>query len=202
MRHMTLAIVLLMSMATLSTGCLGLVLQREIMEDMREPPETILREQAIGFDHTFTSTGLDSTDYYNESSIQIDSSVQSMSISFRAQMPLSETFESLIGNETNLIRYVDAKLWSPGSKSAGSEPFWEIRVTQDHSLERWDYTGMNFQEGIWILEVDARGYGWEPGIEQLTAKDHFDVFVTITKPCIRFAEIHDSDDCIFQSELN
>ena len=116
------------------------------------------REQSIGFDHTFTSTGLDSTDYYNESSIQIDSSVQSMSISFRKpQMPLSETFESLIGNETNLIRYVDAKLWSPGSKSAGSEPYWEIRVTQDHSLERWDYTGMNFKRefGFWRLMLEA-----------------------------------------------
>ena len=202
MRSMATSLGVLISVAILSSGCLGLVLQREIMEDIREPPETILREQSIGFDHTFTSTGLDSTDYYNESSIQRDSSVQSMSISFRAQMPLSETFESLIGNETNLIRYVDAKLWSPGSKSAGSEPYWEIRVTQDHSLERWDYTGMNFQEGIWVLEVDARGYGWEPGIEQLTAKDHFDVFVTITKPCIRFAEIHDSDDCVFQSELD
>ena len=202
MRSMATSLGVLISVAILSSGCLGLVLQREIMEDIREPPETILREQSIGFDHTFTSIGLDSTDYYNESSIQIDSSVQSMSISFRAQMPLSETFESLIGNETNLIRYVDAKLWSPGSKSAGSEPYWEIRVTQDHSLERWDYTGMNFQEGIWILEVDARGYGWEPGIEQLTAKDHFEVFVTITKPCIRFAEIHDSDDCVFQSELD
>ena len=113
MRSMATSLGVLISVAILSSGCLGLVLQREIMEDIREPPETILREQSIGFDHTFTSTGLDSTDYYNESSIQIDSSVQSMSISFRAQMPLSETFESLIGNETNLIRYVDAKLWSP-----------------------------------------------------------------------------------------
>ena len=202
MRASAMVITTLILVAGASSGCLGLVLQREMMEDMREPPETILREESIGFDHTFTSTGFDSTDYYNESTMEIDPSVQSMSISFRAQMPLSETFESLIGNETNLIRYVDAKLWAPGSKSAGGDPFWKIRVTQDHPLERWDYSGMEFNEGVWTLEVDARGYGWEPGIEQLTAKDHFDVFVTITKPCIRFAEIHESDDCTFQSELD
>ena len=77
MRASAMAMTTLMLAAGVFSGCLGLVLQREMMEDMREPPETILREESIGFDHTFTSTGFDSTDYYNESTMEIDPSAVS-----------------------------------------------------------------------------------------------------------------------------
>ena len=46
-----LASVLMASM--MSSGCLALSMQREIMEGMREPPETILKDETIGMSATY-----------------------------------------------------------------------------------------------------------------------------------------------------
>ena len=108
-----------------------------------------------------------------------------------------------MGNETNELRYVEARLWAPGTQSSGGDPFWEVRATQDYPLERFEWTDLesDFIEGSWTLEVEARGYGMTAPIEQLSFHDHFDLYATITKPCVHFPQAHDDGECTFLSEL-
>ena len=44
--------------STMTSGCLGLAVQREIMESWRDEPIVIEKEETTGWDHTFVSTGL------------------------------------------------------------------------------------------------------------------------------------------------
>ena len=32
--------------------------------------------------------------------------------------------------------------------------------------------------------------------------DHFDVYLTITRPCVRFDEVHESGECTYLTELD
>ncbi|MEC8998563.1 MAG: hypothetical protein VX909_04880 [Candidatus Thermoplasmatota archaeon] len=155
-KALSLAALLLLSM--LSSGCLALSIQREIIEDWREHPVHIDKEVTSGWSETFdTGATVESVIYQNETVIQFDETVSELTINFRAQFPYSSTIEELIGNDTNEIRYVEARLWQPNTKGEG-DPFWEVRATKDHPLERFEWR-TDFIIGEWILEVEARGYG-------------------------------------------
>jgi len=199
-KALTLAALLLLSM--LSSGCIALSMQREIIESWRDPPVQIDKEVTAGWSETFdTGATLDSVIYENETEILFDETVSELTINFRVQFPYSSTIEELIGNDTNELRYVEAKLWEPGTKAAGGDPFWEVRATQDYPLERFEWR-TDFIEGAWILEVEARGYGVTAPVEQLSFHDHFDLFATITKPCVRFPQSHELGECTFLSDLD
>ena len=127
-----LSLCALLALSMMSSGCLALSIQREVMESWRDPPEHINQDVTVGWTEMFeTGTELDSVLYQNETTIVFDETVSSLSINFRAQFPYSSTLEDLIGNETNQVRYVEAKLWEPGAKESGGNPFWEVRATQD-----------------------------------------------------------------------
>ncbi|HJM13260.1 MAG TPA: hypothetical protein QF641_02055 [Candidatus Thalassarchaeaceae archaeon] len=193
--------------STLLSGCLSLVIQREVMEGMREgsdPHKDIDLDVTVGWSETFdTGTEIDSVLYSNETELIFDETVSKLVINFRAQFPYSSQIEEFIGNDTNQLRYVEATLWKPGTQSAGGDPFWHVKATQDYPLERFEWTdmGSDFVEGIWILEVEARGYGVTAPIEQLSFHDHFDLYATITKPCVRFPQSHEIGECTFLSDL-
>ena len=154
-----LLIASLLFSSTMSSGCLALSIQREIMESWREPPVYIDEDVTVGWSETFeTGTELDSVLYTNTTNLVFDETVSSLVINFRAQFPYSATLEDLIGNETNQVRYVEARLWEPGTQQTGGVPFWEVRATQDYPGERWDWQ-IDFIEGTWVLEVEARGWG-------------------------------------------
>jgi len=198
-KALSLAALLILSM--LSSGCLALSIQREIIEDWREHPVHIDKEVTSGWSETFdTGATVESVIYQNETVIQFDETVSELTINFRAQFPYSSTIEELIGNDTNEIRYVEARLWQPNTKGEG-DPFWEVRATKDHPLERFEWR-TDFIIGDWILEVEARGYGVTAPVEQLSFHDHFDLYATITKPCVRFPQSHEPGECTFLSELN
>ena len=192
--------------STMSSGCLALSLQREIMESMRDPPVYIDEEVTVGWSETFeTGTEFDSVLYQNETNLIFDDTVSSLVINFRAQFPYSSTLEDLIGNDTNQVRYVEAKLWEPGAQQSGGNPFWEVRATQDYPGERWDCQ-TDFIEGTWILEVEARGWGVTTPVEQLSFHDTFDLYATVTKPCVHFPSSHEvyadgEMECTFVSQL-
>ena len=151
-----LSLCALLTLSMMSSGCLALSIQREIMEGWRDPPEYINQDVTVGWTEVFeTGTELDSVLYQNETTIVFDESVQSLSVNFRAQFPYSSTLEDLIGNETNQVRYVEAKLWEPGAKESGGNPFWEVRATQDFQAP-YDWQ-IDFIEGTWVLEVEAGG---------------------------------------------
>jgi hypothetical protein len=199
-KALSIAALLLLSM--LSSGCMALSMQREIIESWRDPPVQIDKEVTAGWSETFdTGATLDSVIYANETEIMFDETVSELTINFRVQFPYSSTIEELIGNDTNELRYVEAKLWEPGTKAAGGDPFWEVRATQDYPLERFEWR-TDFIEGAWTLEVEARGYGVTAPVEQLSFHDHFDLFATITKPCVRFPQSHELGECTFLSDLD
>jgi len=199
-KALCLASMLLLSM--LSTGCLALSMQREIIESWREPPSQIDKEVTVGWEMTFdTGSTLDSVIYQNETELVFDETVSELTITFRAQLPYSTTLEELVGNDTNEVRYVEAWLWQPGSKNAGGDAFWHVKATKDYPFESIDFQE-DFIEGTWILEVEARGYGLTAPVDQLSFHDHFDLFATITKPCVRFPETHEIGECTFLSDLN
>ena len=80
--------------STLTSGCLGLAAQREVMESWREPPLVIEKEETFGWEHTFESTGLEAADpYEREELIDFDESVTMLVINFRAQFPWSSQIE-------------------------------------------------------------------------------------------------------------
>ena len=61
-----LIIASLLMASTMSSGCLALSIQREIMESLREPPEQIDLDVTVGWSETFeTGTELDSVLYQN-----------------------------------------------------------------------------------------------------------------------------------------
>ena len=173
------------------------------MESWREPPLVIDKEETFGWDPTFESTGLEAADpYETEELIEFDDSVTMLVINFRAQFPWSSQIEEVIGNQTNDVRYVEVRLWEPGVKEAGGDPFWEIGTSNDYPQTRFTLGNGTFVEGKWTFEVEARGYGITAPIEQLSFHDHFDVYLTITRPCVRFAEVHESGECTPLTELD
>ena len=193
------SLLLMLFFSTISAGCMGLVMQREIMEDMRDEPFVINREEAYLWDVTFNSDSLESVQYTNQTQIVFDETVSKLSITFRAQFPYSSILEEVVPNSTNEYRYVEVRVWEPGVKESGGNPFWEVKATQDYPLERFEFSELS--NGNWLVEIDARGYGFDSPIEQASFHEQFDVSVTITKPCVHFAEIHDSGDCTDLSEL-
>ncbi|MDB3871793.1 hypothetical protein OAV45_00390 [Candidatus Poseidoniales archaeon] len=199
-RVLGLGLSILMISSTL-TGCLGLAFQRELMEEWREDPKVILKEETVGFDYTFESNSIESVYHTDEILIEFDNTISQLVINFRAQFPYSSVVEELVGNETNQYRYVDAKLWKPGVRESGGEPFWEVRATQDFPQQRFSFPQSDLISGNWIFEVEARGYGITAPIDQASFYDHFDTYVTITKPCVVFAESHDEGECTYLSDL-
>ena len=196
-----LALSILMLSSTL-TGCLGLAVQREFMESIRDEPIVRNTEETVGFDYTFESNSLDSVLYTNETIIDFDDTISQLVIDFRAQFPYSSIIEELpLDNETNQYRYVHAMLWKPGVKESGGEAFWEVRATQDFPQDRFTFSQSDLISGNWVFEVEARGYGFSAPIDQASFYDSFDTYVTITKPCVVFAESHESGDCTPLSDL-
>ena len=199
-RMLGLGLSILMISATL-TGCLGLAFQREFMESMREEPVVRLTEESYDLAYTFESNSIESVYHTDSKIVEFDSSVSQLVINFRAQFPYSSLVDEIIGNETNQYRYVHAMLWKPGVKESGGEPFWEVRATQDFPQQRFTFPQSDLIFGNWLFEVEARGYGITAPIDQASFYDSFDTYVTITKPCVVFAESHESDDCTPLSDL-
>ncbi|MEC7686028.1 MAG: hypothetical protein VX184_02160 [Candidatus Thermoplasmatota archaeon] len=199
-KALTVLVVLLTS--TLTSGCLGLAIQRETMESWREPPSTFPFQTLYSWVHTFESSGIEAAEpYQREELIQFDESVTELVINFRAQFPWSSQIEDVIGNETNEFRYVEVRLWEPGVKETGGNPYWEVRATQDYPQTDFKLGNGTFIEGNWLFEIEARGYGITAPIEQLSFHDSFDVYLTITRPCVQFAEVHGEGECTFLSDL-
>ena len=58
------ALCLLMSLTLMSPGCLSLLSMRELMEDMKEDPKSQSQDTRVGWDYTFDTQDIESTEYY------------------------------------------------------------------------------------------------------------------------------------------
>ena len=141
------SLLVMLFFSTISAGCMGLVMQREIMEDMRDEPFVINREEAYLWDVTFNSDSLESVQYTNQTQIVFDETVSKLSITFRAQFPYSSILEEVVPNSTNEYRYVEVRVWEPGVKESGGNPFWEVKATQDYPLERFEFSELSNEIG-------------------------------------------------------
>ena len=65
--------------------------------------------------------------------------------------------------------------------------------------QRFDFSSL--ANGKWTVEIDARGYGIDPGVAQFAFHDYFEMTLTITKPCVQFKEIHEDGECTDLSVL-
>ncbi len=194
------ALCLLITLTLMSPGCLSLLSMRELMEDMKEDPKSQSQDTRVGWDYTFDTQDIESTEYTNESEFLIDPTVSQIEIFFDASIGdaisdfANETFPGLV--EEVGARYVEISVWEPGEYPSGT-PFFTERAT-----ENYEFTGtyLNedsspFEDGEWILTVEARGIGIETPIDILSVFDSFTVYVTVIRPCVHFDEIHEDGEC-------
>ena len=52
-----------------------------------------------------------------------------------------------------------------------------------------------FENGEWLLTVESRGIGVEAPIDIFSVYDSFSVKVTVSRPCVFFAEVHEVGEC-------
>ena len=52
-----------------------------------------------------------------------------------------------------------------------------------------------FETGDWQLTIDAQGIGIETPVDILDVYDSFTVYVTVTRPCVHFDEVHEDGEC-------
>ena len=194
------ALCLLVTLTLMSPGCLSLLSMRELMEDMKEDPKSRSQDTRVGWDYTFDTQDIESTEYTNESEFLIDPTVSQIEIFFDASIGdaisdfANETFPGLI--EEVGARYVEISVWEPGEYPSGT-PFFTERATENYEFTE---TYLNedsspFEDGEWILSVEARGIGIETPIDILSVYDSFSVKVTVSRPCVFFAEIHEVGEC-------
>ena len=112
------ALCLLMSLTLMSPGCVSLLSMRELMEDMKEDPKSHSQDTRVGWDYTFDTQDIESTEYTNESEFLIDPTVSQIEIFFDASIGdaisdfANETFPGLV--EEVGARYVEISVWEPG----------------------------------------------------------------------------------------
>lgn len=189
---------LLILLASSTSGCLGLVATRELMEWSRGTPTTSEQTESYSFQHTFSSNSTELEAIIHRPAPQdilFDEQVKEISIYFRVQMDLDEIGEFGLNNLTGSIRYVHARLWEPGANINTDEPFWEENATSDHypPIER---RYAPFKPGVWVLEVEAQGYGLTAPIEQFSFHDEFEVIVNVVRPCILYPEQPRGTECV------
>ena len=214
-----LSLIILLSIA--SSGCMGLAMQRELMEGMRDDPrEEIVPVEPIVQAHIFGQNecilpGTESMENYNqetdcysnESTISVDETVSKMLLDFSVSFEWSSTVGELLGNNTDELRFVEITLLKPnGDKcweylatSSVGQMSLELRSESDCTISIGNSSG--FTNGNWILQVRARGYAIAAPIDTLSFEDEFRVSLWVTKKCIVFPEIHAEGECTFSSEL-
>jgi hypothetical protein len=194
------ALALLITLTLMSPGCLSLLSMRELMEDMKEDPKSRSQDTRVGWDYTFDTQDFESTEYSNESEFLIDPTVSQIEIFFDASIGdavsdiVNETFPGLV--EEVGARYVEISIWEPGEYPSGT-PFLTERATENYEfIETYiNEDSSPFENGEWLLTVESRGIGVEAPIDIFSVYDSFSVKVTVSRPCVFFAEVHEVGEC-------
>ena len=148
-----------MLLSVASSGCMGLAMQRELMEGMRDDPrEEIVPVEPIVQAHIFaqnecilpgTESYSQETDCYsNESVILVDETVSKMLLDFSVSFEWSSTVGEFLGNNTDELRFVEITLLKPnGDKcweylatSSVGQMSLELRSESDCTISTVSYT--------------------------------------------------------------
>ena len=195
-----ITLILVSLIVSTSAGCFGLIPMRESLELMRGKPAIIEIEDKTNISYTFQSAQSES--YQNSSNFEVTESVSELIIYVRVSMPdpldLSKQIRDLIYDTTGVnvstlsqeARFVHIKIKNPNG-----EIFYEKLASE--SIEPVvEVHRPPLQIGTWVLEVEARGYGFNI-FEVVEAEDNFAAIITVTSECVRFTE----SDCVTE-ELN
>jgi len=179
---------------TSSIGCFGLVPMRESLELMRGEPIIEKIDEKTNISYTFQTA--QSEVYQNSTNFEVSESVSELIIYVRVSMPdpldLSQQIRELIYDTTGVnvstlsqeARYVHVKIKNPNG-----EIFYEKLASE--SIEPVvEVHRPPLTPGTWILEVEARGYGFNI-FEVVEAEDNFAAIITVTSECVKFSE----EDC-------
>ena len=180
------------------SGCLTLVVGREIMEGARGTPTIEDTSMAYDLSHEFTSTEFSAIAHGNQTVIPIDETVSEVIVHFGVQLSYDDVGGVGLENFTAGQRYVEAWLYPPGESPNGN-PWWHERTEEDFAQNRSRWADQQFESGDWLLEVDAMGYGVDAPIDSLSFHDTFELRVTVIRPCVIFPET--PDVCTPQVEL-
>ncbi len=162
-----------------SSGCLGLLQSREVMEDLRGPPDT--RSEAIKYTHKHTFTTAEVQVHENTTTFEVDESVSEIVIYRSVDITASDIIVDIIGDCENITRYVRANLWAPNANSEVEQPVWSIDVCKNLPAAT-DVITPPFETGTWTLNIVARGGGFSGTVFQ----DKFEISATIKRTCIEY----------------
>ena len=151
-------------------------------------------EEKTNISYTFQTA--QSEVYQNSTNFEVSESVSELIIYVRVSMPdpldLSQQIRELIYDTTGVnvstlsqeARYVHVKIKNPNG-----EIFYEKLASE--SIEPVvEVHRPPLTPGTWILEVEARGYGFNI-FEVVEAEDNFAAIITVTSECVKFSE----EDC-------
>jgi len=164
-----------------STGCIGLIPAREVLETIRDEPEFDSIKERVTLNHTFTS--FTPIEYHDEKRFSVDEDVSMISIYFSVTWAWEDQTSFLPADSRFVeVRLIDSESTTVYSyrTSNGSRP------QEEHKLPP-------FEVGEWVLEVDARGYGQE--LINFGDNDNFRVIVTVERSCVEYP--NEGDDCTF-----
>ena len=169
MGKLTVTAMFLLITTSMLSGCMGLILARESVEELREPALPSIRYEKISISQIWDT--LEVQPYTNRSTFVVDESTNRISIYFKVNFNLPPV--------VNQSQFVRATL-----TDAEGIVQWEEDVSEDYEpTEKQLFPSPSFAKGEWVLLVDARGYG-ESFTGQL--KDSFSIQITVEKSCIQY----------------
>ena len=170
-----------------SSGCLGLLQSREMIENLRGLPETKSESVTYMHEHVFT-TLVDIEEHENTTTFEVDESVSEIVIYRKVGITGSDVIEDVVGGcLENNSRYVRADLWAPNT-GPGDSPAWSLDECKNLPANTVDILPP-FEAGTWTLDVVARG----SGLTNTALQDQFKISITLTRTCIEYPM---EDDCI------
>lgn len=179
-RSVFTALVFVVLLLSSGMGCLALVPAREFLESMRDEPQPDITREKSSLNHTFNS--LNPTPYFDSVEINVDESVSSIMIYFRANMDFADQISAF--PLIDQVRYVNAKLTTEDGTL-----IWSINATNTtrpgEETLCGDHPRPPCEKGTWILEVEARGYGVNAVLQE--SYDDFIVQATVVRTCIKYA---------------
>ncbi len=181
--------VLFLSMSM--SGCLSLVLGREIMEGVRGEPE--IKDEWTPYDlsHSFVvdesgGNPLEQIQETKTEQIKIDETVSKIIIVFKTSVNYH------VGDSDQ--RYVHVELlWCDdlGSNCDTANPIYERMADNgSYSQETFELNREidQFEDGLWRLTIEGRGAGTSTGISTLDFEDSWLLLVRVARPCLEFPE--------------
>jgi len=168
-RRITIIAAIVLLTTSMLSGCMGLILARESIEELREPAIPSIRYEKISISQVWDT--VEAQPFSSRQTFIVDDSTNRISIYLKVNFNAPPIL--------NQSQYVRASL-----TDAEGVVQWQEDVSSDYEpTEKQLLPAPSFAKGEWVLNVEARGYG-ESFVNQI--KDEFSLRVTVEKSCIQY----------------